>query len=314
MGWEYCFDYGGGRAPWLSGMAQATAAQGFAGAALLPGADTARLKAAARGAYRSIPGRLTMRLSEGPWVRLYGFNSDIVLNAQLQTALSIAQYARITGDAAAAAYAAALRRSAAALLPRFDTGYWTYYQLPRTPSPLEYQTFVVDLLHRLSSTDPRFADAYQRFASYLKQPPAFRLADPVARARPLLALQARRRDRALERGGDAEPPAHGRLVRRRLEAALPRRRVSGAHRRPRLGREPRRGRRAADHPGRVAQRTGSARPGEPVARATGVRGRRRAHGSRPGQARPRARLQHGAALAGLAHGRYGARSRPPLPR
>ena len=178
MGWEYCFDYGGGRAPWLSGMAQAFAAQGFAGAALLAGADTRRLKAAARAAYRSIPGRLAMRLSEGPWVRLYGFNSDVVLNAQLQSALSIAKYARDTGDAGAAAYAAALRRSAASLLPRFDTGYWTYYQLPRTPSPLEYQTYVVDLLHGLSSTDPRFADAYRRFAAYLKQPPAFRLADP----------------------------------------------------------------------------------------------------------------------------------------
>jgi D-glucuronyl C5-epimerase C-terminus len=178
MGWEYCFDYGGGRAPWLSGMAQAAAAQGFAGAALLPGADSRRLNAAARGAYRSIPGRLAMRLAEGPWVRLYGFNSDIVLNAQLQSALSIARYARSTGDKGAADYAAALRRSAAALLPRFDTGYWTYYQLPRTPSPLEYSTFVVDLLHQLSSTDPRFADAYQRFAAYLVQPPAFRLADP----------------------------------------------------------------------------------------------------------------------------------------
>src|SRR5262245_32550863 len=88
VGWEYCFDYGGGRAPWISGMAQATAAQGFSGTAMLVGGDTHRLLAAARAAYRAIPGRLTMKLAAGPWVRLYGFNSDVVLNAQLQSALS----------------------------------------------------------------------------------------------------------------------------------------------------------------------------------------------------------------------------------
>src|SRR4029077_8894944 len=44
------------------------------------------------------------------------------------------------------------------------------------PTPLSYQKFIVHLLQRLAPDDPRFAEAGARFAAYLKQPPAFKLA------------------------------------------------------------------------------------------------------------------------------------------
>ena len=175
IGWEYDFDFGGGRAPWLSGMAQAVAAQAFAGAAALVTDRGAAYLREATAAYRTIPRSLLTSVAAGPWIRLYAFNRLPVLNAQLQAAISLAAYATASGDTAAASLATRMRNTAAMTLPRFDTGYWSDYSLAGDPSPVDYHVFVVSLLHKLASTDPRFADAAKRFAAYEKQPPAFRL-------------------------------------------------------------------------------------------------------------------------------------------
>jgi hypothetical protein len=178
IGWEYTFPYAGGRAPWLSGMAQAVAAQALARTAglTLGQTESASLMGKARAAYQAIPGRLLTSVAAGPWIRLYSFTSLPVLNAQLQAVISLQSYATTAEDADAAALAARMQRSAAAMLPRFDTGYWSYYALPHDPSPLDYHEYVVQLLQRLKSADPRFADAAVRFAAYEKQPPAFQVA------------------------------------------------------------------------------------------------------------------------------------------
>jgi hypothetical protein len=178
IGWEYTFPYSGGRAPWLSGMAQAVAAQALARAAglELSQSESASLMGKARAAYQAIPGRLLTSVAAGPWIRLYSFTSLPVLNAQLQAVISLQSYATTADDADAAALATRMQRAAAATLPRFDTGYWSYYALPHDPSPLDYHEYVVQLLQRLKSADPRFADAAVRFAAYEKQPPAFQLA------------------------------------------------------------------------------------------------------------------------------------------
>jgi D-glucuronyl C5-epimerase C-terminus len=178
IGWEYTFPYAGGRAPWLSGMAQAVAAQALARTAglLLTQADSTSLMGKARAAYQAIPGRLLTSVAAGPWIRLYSFTSLPVLNAQLQAVISLQSYAAAAEDDQAAALAGRMQRAAAATLPRFDTGYWSYYALPHDPSPLDYHDYVVQLLKRLAPSDPRFADAASRFAAYEKQPPAFQLA------------------------------------------------------------------------------------------------------------------------------------------
>jgi hypothetical protein len=178
IGWEYTFPYAGGRAPWLSGMAQAVAAQALARTAglVLTQTDSAALMGKARAAYQAIPGRLLTSVAAGPWIRLYSFTSLQVLNAQLQAVISLQSYATTAQDSDAAALALRMQRAAAATLARFDTGYWSYYALPHDPSPLDYHEYVVQLLQRLKSADPRFADAAVRFAAYEKQPPAFQLA------------------------------------------------------------------------------------------------------------------------------------------
>jgi hypothetical protein len=173
--WEYYFGFGGGHPPWLSGMAQAVATQAFTRAAnLVPDAAPTFLRAA-QGAYRVIPNHLVTNMAAGPWIRLYAFDGTAVLNAQLQTIYSLKTYAAKAHDPRADALASRMQATAAAMLPSFDTGYWTYYSLPHTASTLHYQQYVVRLLNLLAAGDSRFADAAKRFAGYARQPPAFRL-------------------------------------------------------------------------------------------------------------------------------------------
>jgi hypothetical protein len=175
-GWEYYFRYGGGRPPWTSGMAQAVAAQAFARAAALVPDESAALADEAARAFRAVP-PLTTSVAAGPWIRLYSFSRNPVLNAQLQSVLSLESYAAATNDDTAMTLASQMKQAAADTLWRFDSGYWTDYSLAGNPSPLSYQKFVIRLLHRLAPDDPRFGQAAARFAEYLRQPPAFKVAN-----------------------------------------------------------------------------------------------------------------------------------------
>jgi hypothetical protein len=160
--WEYWFNYGGARAPWTSGMAQAVMAQALSRAGL---PESARL------AFLPVP-RLTMSLREGPWVNLYEGWRLVVLNAQLQTAVSVAEYAGLAGDPQAEAFAGRLRSAASALLPFFDTGYWSKYSL-RSESTLGYQRYVVTLLRRLrrDTGEELWGQIAERFQAYEREAP-----------------------------------------------------------------------------------------------------------------------------------------------
>ena len=170
--WEYPFRYSGLRPGWASGMAQAVGAQALARAWALAG-DPVLLKAAGAAA-RAVP-QLSLRLREGPWVRLYEKLGLVVLNAQLQSVISLAEYAQLTGDAAAAELAVRMRSTTAALLPHFDTGYWSWYSL-ENESPLSYHRYVVEMLRRLArdTGEPIWADTARRFVEYERQPPLLR--------------------------------------------------------------------------------------------------------------------------------------------
>jgi D-glucuronyl C5-epimerase C-terminus len=169
--WEYEFRYGGGRPPWASGMAQAVGAQALARTAAL--LDNTDLGAAAVRAFASVPPFL-VSLPSGPWIRLYGFSSEIVLNAQLQSILSLLEYAQRTNDAEAAALAQRLSDTAQNLWPRFDTGDWSLYELGGGYAPLAYEKFVTDLLQKLAvkTGDPFWVETAHRFHAYYYDPPA----------------------------------------------------------------------------------------------------------------------------------------------
>ena len=168
--WEYQFRFAGGRPPWASGMAQAVAAQALARSSAL--LQDPALGAAAVRAYASVPPFL-LPLPSGPWIRLYGFNQAVVLNAQLQAIVSLLEYSQTSGDSGASDLARQLSATAQALFPRFDTGDWSRYQLGGAYATREYQKFVTDLLAKLArdTADPFWVATSQRFHAYLYDPP-----------------------------------------------------------------------------------------------------------------------------------------------
>jgi hypothetical protein len=176
--WEYGFPFSGGTPPWTSGMAQAVAAQALARAGDLLSDPT--LLDAAGEAYAATR-TLVEQVSAGPWIRLYSFARSPVLNAQLQTILSLGDYAETTGDDGAAALVASLTSAAKAMLPRFDTGYWSLYSLAGDEASGSYHHYVVLLLRALADRtgDSFWADAAQRFAGYETQPPILEPGPPV---------------------------------------------------------------------------------------------------------------------------------------
>jgi hypothetical protein len=167
--WEYSFAYGAGRPPWASGMAQAVAAQALARAGAL--LDDPRLAAAANRAYAAVR-QLLLQTPAGPWVRLYGFDHEIVLNAQLQTLLSLREYGQIVGNASATALAQRMQDAAETDLSRFDTGDWSLYELRGLHASLSYEQFVTELLAKLAAqtVDPFWISAAGRFQDYLGAP------------------------------------------------------------------------------------------------------------------------------------------------
>jgi hypothetical protein len=175
--WEYQFRFGGGRPPWASGMAQAVAAQALARSSVLL-ADPSLAAAAVR-AFESVPPFL-LSLPSGPWIRLYGFNGQVVLNAQLQAIVSLLEYGKTISSAAATALAQRLSTTAQTLFPRFDTGDWSRYQLGGGYAPRDYQKFVTDLLAKLArqTLDPFWIATSQRFHSYYYDPPQVTQATP----------------------------------------------------------------------------------------------------------------------------------------
>ena len=171
--WEYYFPYAGGAPPWTSGMAQAIGAQAFARMGVrIPAPD---LLAVARRAYRAIPGRLVREFAGGPWVRLYSFSRLVVLNAQLQSVLSLRDFGRIANEPGAIALAERLEATARAELSRFDTGYWTNYS-PGREAPLRYHLYHGDLTKWLAQRfrSDAWASAHARFTRYTREPPVFK--------------------------------------------------------------------------------------------------------------------------------------------
>ena len=103
ISWEYAFDYPGSRAPWLSGMAQGVAIQALARAwqATHDPDDLALARRALPGLGLPLAdGGLLGRSRAGRWWPLYRENPSLrVLNGDMQTVISLYDYAAITGDA-----------------------------------------------------------------------------------------------------------------------------------------------------------------------------------------------------------------------
>jgi peptidoglycan hydrolase-like protein with peptidoglycan-binding domain len=163
--WEYYFPFRG-PARWSSGLAQAAGAQALARAGAL--LHDPALSARAGAAYRAIPQQLSEPLGGGAWVREYGFSDLAILNAQLQTIVSLTEYVALTHDQGAQSEVERLTAATRTLLPRFDTGCWSVYSLGGLKASTVYHRYHVWLLEKLAALtkDPFWTTFATRWNGY----------------------------------------------------------------------------------------------------------------------------------------------------
>jgi hypothetical protein len=188
IAWEYAFWFGGGRPPWVSGMAQGTGVQAISRAAQRidrwePGRKAAGLAVAkeALGVFRTdAPEGVRRRVGDGSHYLLYSHSPRLyVINGFLQAITGLHEYARISGDPEGVALFEEGERRARAELPRFDTGAWSLYARgsSTSESSLHYHQLTRDFLRNLCSRVPEgaYCDTRARFDEYLRQPPGVAL-------------------------------------------------------------------------------------------------------------------------------------------
>jgi D-glucuronyl C5-epimerase C-terminus len=190
--WEYYFEFGGGRPPWISGMAQATAIQAFARASQLLGAPSYLKQArAAFGAFRKPPpvGIRTTGPFGGVHYLQYSFASGTyIINAFLQSLIGLYDYAEITGDRTARRLFLEGEPEARKELPANDLGDWSTYSYRGPASTLEYhellREFAASMCSRLRTKV--YCDTSKRFLGYMTDPAELELLAPdfVTKGRP----------------------------------------------------------------------------------------------------------------------------------
>src|SRR4051812_31568905 len=173
--WEYYFGFGGGRPPWISGLAQGTAMQALTrGTEVLGDPAYRALAGTALGAFtHAAPVGVRARAPAGPHFLLYSFDSHLrVFNAFFQSLNGIFDYAQAASDDQARGVFAAGEREAQREVGLADTGAWSRYSLGGAESDLGYHRLVRDFLRGLCARTARgaYCAAADRFTGYLRQP------------------------------------------------------------------------------------------------------------------------------------------------
>jgi D-glucuronyl C5-epimerase C-terminus len=150
--WEYGFPFQGSPVPWRSGFAQAVGAQALARAGVM--LRDPSLTAAAAASFRALRHALLIPIAGGLWIREYGFTGQVILNAQLQSIISLQSYAVVAASGPARSLVRELVLATQRLLPSFDLGCWARYQLGGGAASLHYQAYHVELLRRIAATHP----------------------------------------------------------------------------------------------------------------------------------------------------------------
>jgi len=179
--WEYLVDYGGGRAPWISGMAQATAVQALArGAAALAEPRWSRVARSALGAFEHAPPTgVRIAVPGGAHYLMYSFAPRLrILNGFVQSLIGLHDMAALSHSARAKRLFAAGDGAARRAVPAYDTGAWSLYARGGREAPLHYHELVTTLLGQLCDRVRRaaYCEAERRFAGYLRGPPRLDLA------------------------------------------------------------------------------------------------------------------------------------------
>jgi hypothetical protein len=176
LSWEYLLAFGGGRAPWVSSIAQGTGIQAFTrGAQLLGNPAYLDVARQALGLFETPPPTgIAVDADGGRHYLLYSFAPRMrVLNAFLQSLVGVLDLAQATGDPGAQTVYNLGNIAAQHELPRFDTGAWSLYARDGAESTLNYHELVTGFLGSLCTrtANPAYCAAQTRFTAYLHQPP-----------------------------------------------------------------------------------------------------------------------------------------------
>ena len=187
--WEYYFEFGGGRPPWISGMAQATAIQAFARASQLLGAPRYLAHArAAFGAFRKPPpvGIRTAGPFGGTHYLQYSFAPRLyIINAFLQALIGLYDYSELTGDTTARRLFDEGEPEAQEELVANDIGDWSTYSYRGAESTREYHELVREFAASMCSRLRRkvYCDTARNFLDYTTDPAELELLGPVSVSR-----------------------------------------------------------------------------------------------------------------------------------
>jgi len=184
LAWEYGFSYAGGSPPWVSGMAQATAAQALARAGVA--LDDDGLRAAARDALGTLeqdpPLGVAVRApGGGRRYALYSFQPTLrVLNAELQAVLALRDVTKLLGSTTARRLYLRGDRALRATLASYDTGAWSLYSAGGREATAGYHRLQRQLLGRLCQRTDRgaYCALHERFARYEREVPDIDLRVP----------------------------------------------------------------------------------------------------------------------------------------
>jgi D-glucuronyl C5-epimerase C-terminus len=184
--WEYYFEFGGGRPPWISGMAQATAIQAFGRASQLLGAPSYLAHArAAFGAFAKPPpvGIRTTGPFGGTHYLQYSFAPRLyIINAFLQALIGLYDYSEITGDTTARRLFDDGEPEAREELIANDIGDWSTYSYRGAESTREYHELVREFAASMCSRLRQrvYCDAARNFLSYTTDPAELELLGPTS--------------------------------------------------------------------------------------------------------------------------------------
>jgi D-glucuronyl C5-epimerase-like protein len=219
LAWEYYFPFGGGRPPWVSGIATGSAlsalarsaslfkeleqqqpAQPTGGSTVTPPATTPTPTRVHEPAYylgiakRALPvyahaAPLGIRASapHGNHYLIYSFATGMrVGNAFLESLVGLWDYWQISGDKQAHSLYMKGDREAGYELQRLDTGAWSLYSLGGAESDLNYHRVIRDFAQNLCdrTKESIYCSKAARFDKYLHQPARVAIVGPqTARAK-----------------------------------------------------------------------------------------------------------------------------------
>jgi D-glucuronyl C5-epimerase C-terminus len=180
LAWEYYFPFGGGRPPWVSGLAQGTAVQALARSArrLKREADVLPIAQRALTIFDApTPQGVRVPAEHGNHYAIYSFAPDLrVLNGFIQSLVGLYDYARLSGDPRGTALFEAAEQQARHEVPLYDTGAWSLYSrgTSSNESSLSYHDLLQGFLENLCERTERevYCTTAENFVAYKSQPPA----------------------------------------------------------------------------------------------------------------------------------------------